>query len=254
MKAADRQSYFVRFRGRVSGPFNLERLRGMAYAGQISPIHEVSVDRATWTPASDVAGLLPAAPEPAPDRQSTGAPAETNPSQDRWYYLDADGNRTGPISRRQLIDLYDQGQVDDGTAVWSKGTAEWVPFQDAGLTRTRSRAQLRLEAPAEEPVRPPAPGVGYGITAMVLGILSLLNSCLAFVPYAGVVFFGFQLVLGVLAICFGAAGMRTRGRGMAITGLVTGIIGVAIFLLMLILFIIVVGSLAAWQTKHDRWD
>jgi hypothetical protein len=253
MTSPEQSAYFVRFRGRVSGPFSLERLRGMAYAGQVSPIHEVSPDRVTWTTASDVPGLLPTALE----HQQIVATAESGPPQDRWYFLDANGNRTGPISRRQLIELHDQGQIDERTALWTKGMTEWLPFEDAGVTGSSGRALLRLEEPAAAAAGPaPAhsPGVGYGITAMVLGILSILTSCLTIVPYAGVVFFGFQLILGVLAICFGAGGMRTQGRGMAIAGLVTGIIAVAFFVLMLVLFIILVGSLAAWHSRQDRWD
>jgi hypothetical protein len=230
----------------------------MAYAGQISPIHEVSTDRTTWTQASDMPGLLPAAPESAPVQQQATTSSETNPPQDRWYYLDAEGNRTGPIARRQLMELHEQRQIGDETAVWTKGMAEWLPFADAGLVKSRGRANVRLVEPSggavdTVPVR--TPGVGYGITGLVLGVLSLLSSCFTIIPYAGIAFFGIQLILGVLAICFGAAGMRTQGRGMAIAGLVTGIIAVAIFVLMLVLFFVLVGSLAVWNEQHrNRWN
>jgi hypothetical protein len=250
MKTADSGSYFVRFRGRVSGPFSLERLRSMAYAGQLSPIHEISADRATWTPASDVPGLLPAAPEPAPQpvAQQAAEPAAEERPRDRWYYMDPDGNRVGPVGRRDLLDLHDRGDVDADTPVWSKGMADWVPFDDAGLASRSRRATTRQEEPAATAAatRSLRPGVGFGITAMVCGILSLLSSCLSFIPYAGIVFFGFQLILGIVAICFGAGGMKTQGRGLAIAGLVTGIIGVALFVLLLVIVLVFVGTFAAW--------
>jgi hypothetical protein len=52
-------------------------------------------------------------------------------------------------------------------------------------------------------------GKGISIAAMVCGIVGL---------FAG------GIILGPLAIIFGAIGMKRDGRGMAITGLVTGII------------------------------
>jgi hypothetical protein len=251
MKATDGKGYFVRFRGRVSGPFTLERLRGMAYAGQVSPIHEVSEDRATWAPATDVPGLLPSAPD-----QPASAPVETRPPEDRWYYIGADENRTGPIGRRELIDLYDAGQIGSDTAVWTKGMAEWVSFADAGLIRSPGPARLQLEQKPSDAggTRQLTPGMGYGITSMVLGILSVLSSFLTPARIVGVYVLGFQLILGVLAICFAAAGWRTQARAMAIAGLVTGIIGVSLFVLMLVLALVIIGHLAMWGPQSDPWD
>jgi hypothetical protein len=63
-----------------------------------------------------------------------------------------------------------------------------------------------------------------GIAAMVLGILGLI---LSFVPCLGM----YALPLTGLAVILGALGLRTpkdgvpRGKGMAIAGLVTGLIG-----------------------------
>ncbi len=85
------------------------------------------------------------------------------------------------------------------------------------------------------PYPPPPPGYGgapqqqkkngMGIAALVLGILSL----------ALVIFGGFPgVILGVLAIIFGAVGMsrakkgRATNRGMAIAGLVLGVLGAII--------------------------
>lgn len=64
-----------------------------------------------------------------------------------------------------------------------------------------------------------APGSGFGVTAMVTGILAVLmaRSPILSIP------------LGTLAIVFGFLGMRRpEGKGMAIAGLVTGIVGTVI--------------------------
>ena len=56
-------------------------------------------------------------------------------------------------------------------------------------------------------------GKGLAIASMVLGILSVLLCAFGVIPMA----------MGVLAIIFCSA--HDKGNGMAITGLVTGIVG-----------------------------
>lgn len=79
-----------------------------------------------------------------------------------------------------------------------------------------------------------APRNGFGITALVLGILAIV---LCWSAIGGI-------VLGALAIIFAILGMRrasqgvATNRGMSIAGLVTGIIG----LIVGVLFAILVGS------------
>jgi apolipoprotein N-acyltransferase len=57
-----------------------------------------------------------------------------------------------------------------------------------------------------------------GIAALVLGIIGLLIS---FIPFIGM----YALPLTVLALIFGALGMRKKPRGLAIAGLVLGLLG-----------------------------
>ena len=82
--------------------------------------------------------------------------------------------------------------------------------------------------PAPYPVKPKANGLA--LTSMILGILGItVGLCLLFVP-----------VMPILAVVFGHIGLtQTRktgapGRGYAITGLVTGYIGIALAVLWLI--------------------
>ena len=65
-------------------------------------------------------------------------------------------------------------------------------------------------------------GKGMGVAALVCGIVGL--------------FFG-GLILGPLAIIFGAIGMKRDGRGMAIAGLVCGIVATLFSLLILAAFV-----------------
>lgn len=72
---------------------------------------------------------------------------------------------------------------------------------------------------------------GKAVTALVLGILSIV------VPYIG-------FILGIIAIIFGKNAMaeirstHESGHGLALTGLICGIVGVAIYGLIIILLII----------------
>lgn len=82
--------------------------------------------------------------------------------------------------------------------------------------------------PPAYPVKPKANG--FALTSMILGILGLtIGLCLLFFP-----------VMPILAVVFGYVGLGQMrktgapGRGYAITGLVTGYIGIALALLWLI--------------------
>ena len=69
-----------------------------------------------------------------------------------------------------------------------------------------------------QPVTPTAK-VGFGVTALVLGIVAIF---LCWIPLFG-------LILPILALIFGGIGIYLQnGRGMAIAGLVLGLITFAI--------------------------
>jgi hypothetical protein len=84
-------------------------------------------------------------------------------------------------------------------------------------------------------------GNGIGIAAGVCGIIAV---ALCWIPFVDFV----SIVLGALAIIFGALGIRRAnqyggaGKGMAITGIVCGIVGLAIALIFLLLIYALVSS------------
>jgi hypothetical protein len=79
---------------------------------------------------------------------------------------------------------------------------------------------------------------GKSIAGMVLGITAII------IPYIG-------FILGILGIIFSKKALneidqyQQDGRGMAITGLVTSIIGVSIYALIILLFVIFGSVLAS---------
>lgn len=66
-------------------------------------------------------------------------------------------------------------------------------------------------------------GQGLAVASLVLGILAIIT-CLVW--YIGI-------VLGVLAVVFGAVSIKKRGRKKAIAGIVTGSIGIVLSLLII---------------------
>ncbi|MGB9626785.1 MAG: hypothetical protein ACPMAQ_18180, partial [Phycisphaerae bacterium] len=66
---ADEQ-YYVRNRGRVSGPYDMERLKDMYRRGTLSSVHELSTDQIAWRPMREyLSAVCPAPAKPAPAAQ-----------------------------------------------------------------------------------------------------------------------------------------------------------------------------------------
>lgn len=78
---------------------------------------------------------------------------------------------------------------------------------------------------------------GKAIASMVLGILSIL------IPYVGI-------ILGILGIIFAKKSFveinvgKQNGKGMAITGLTTSIVGLSFYILLLFI-LMVIGGIAS---------
>lgn len=126
------ESYYVRIRGRVTGPFEVSQLQDMIKRGRFSRIHEVSEDGAGWVAAAEVDDLFP---RPA-KRNSSPSPDDADllemtqveapkPELAEWYYTIND-QRHGPIRLSQLRQLVTQGMVQPATQVWAQGMENWI--------------------------------------------------------------------------------------------------------------------------------
>lgn len=100
-----------------------------------------------------------------------------------------------------------------------------------------NQQQYYQQAPYQQPypTKQQGPASGKAITALVLGILSLL------VPYVG-------LILGIVGIVFSKKALyeietqNLSGKGMAVAGLTTSIIGVSLY--SFVLFIILIFGIS----------
>lgn len=92
------------------------------------------------------------------------------------------------------------------------------------VEQTENIVEEQVE-PNKEKNKPKQQKKGFGIASMILGIVAI-------------VLFGIWQVsipCGILAIIFGVLGIKAINKGMAIAGLVTGIIGLLISIFIIIL-------------------
>ena len=136
------EQWFIRVRGRISGPFGLQQLKGLKARGRLSRVHEVSSDRQTWIPATSIAGLFdgPTAPgdDPAAASADPGyaaarsfdpATAAAVQPDDDWYYA-TDGDQQGPVTADELRQLVLKGALSSQVLVWKSGQSSWMPAAD----------------------------------------------------------------------------------------------------------------------------
>lgn len=83
---------------------------------------------------------------------------------------------------------------------------------------------------------------GYSVASLVLGILAIITSVVWFLG----------IILGVLAIVFGAVSLGTRGRKKAIAGIITGGTGIVLSLLVVLLIQAAIPALQRNQRDTAR--
>lgn len=124
--------HFLRIQGRVTGPFDMAKLKSLRARGALQPFHEVSADRSNWAPASSLTEIFTAVvavPVATPAEQDPD-PALL-PASQPWFYLDMRKEQIGPIAAEDFPSLVYQGTVNKRTLVWSPGMPEWLEAQIA---------------------------------------------------------------------------------------------------------------------------
>jgi hypothetical protein len=97
---------------------------------------------------------------------------------------------------------------------------------DDDRPRRRSRSRRDDDDDYDDEPRPKPPGTSLATAAMVLGIISLpLSLCCGLLG----------VPCSILAIIFGAIGLRSPARGQATTGIILGLLGIAVSVAMITL-------------------
>ena len=191
--------FFVRMRGKITGPFGIEGLRRLLRQGMLSRIHEISADRTTWAPAGEYEELFPA-PVAAvePDTKS---------------------------------DAFASGRNDYGMADRPAGSAAFPPASshiasDAPVLPRGGTPYYAI------PRRPLPPAVGKSHRGMALA--SLILALLGVSPLA--------IIFGAIALGGMKVDDNEDGKGMAIAGVVLGIIHVVAVVIIVIVVIVVAST------------
>jgi hypothetical protein len=127
----DTEKIYLRFRGRTLGPFTSAKAAEMLQRGQITRLHEVSADGASWTRAEEfyksffnrTAGN--AVVEKEVKKEET-IKEQDEPSEEQWYAYFAN-QKQGPMSLVVLQQHVLSGNVNRDTLVWRTGLTDWQP-------------------------------------------------------------------------------------------------------------------------------
>lgn len=203
-----------------------------ADAGE-STIDHLSPGEAPPPPAGD---LPPASPSD-PDVTASGSTAvDANETDPGTGGLAGDGAWEGTADPRQGPAWQQPGTDPSATAqqpAWQQGPADGGAYAQGG--------QYGQPAWDQGPGYGQAPATGtdgVAIAALVLGILALLSS-----------WFVLGGLLGIVSLVLGFIGLgrvkrnRSKGRGMAITGIVTGIVSIIVAILIVVIGVTMFGDL-----------
>jgi hypothetical protein len=257
-------TWYIRARGRITGPFSVKQLEALRKRGQLARFHELSEDRQSWSSAALLPGLFPEPPMPGGQAASAiGVDAnneayeinldqqidELAPDQEQWFYM-RDGATVGPVSLLALQEMASRSEIRPDCFVWKEGMPTWVNCRQvpqvvfptilpAAAPRKEVAPFIDLredELSIHEGPRRSYVSQGYGESPRVSG-LAVASLVLGLLTLCG--------VGSLLATIFGAVALsqisnskgRLLGKGMAIAGLVLGIIELTIGLIWYMLFV-----------------
>ena len=98
---------------------------------------------------------------------------------DQFYYLDAENQQIGPVSRAVLEQLHRAGALTDDTLVAGEAESEWIPFRDLRSVREQGSSLPPVPVAKEKakatrrPKRKEKESIGWRTVAVVFGIIAL---------------------------------------------------------------------------------
>jgi hypothetical protein len=259
-------TYYVRRKGRIDGPWSVEKLRSEIALRKLGRHHEISTDGLQWSPAGSFESLFFAKETPSNDGEmlldlgdetvnSSQIETERRADYDRpvarsgvstrstagvkkqWYYY-CDGERHGPTGLEELLDAAHAGRLTSDALVWREGMPDWLPAEQITELSGIVRDQGVLSDDARESSSSSAANESHTIGgAMIIrrweiGIAAVATGIAAL---ASTIISGLG-VIGIVPIVLGIVGLRRirRGHGSRVNatyarlGIALGLIAVVI--------------------------
>jgi hypothetical protein len=252
----DGERYFIRLRGRVQGPFDKNRMQQMVRRGQLSRLHEVSVDGGVqWMPASTVENLflehdrVGRVHKIAVDQQDAASQvhevetpriAQTG----QWYCL-RNNVQHGPLDMATLRNMLERGELQAADMVWRTGMPDWQRASDVAELQYHQAAPLPRMDDQSSPGGQ-RPGSTIKLDASIARALSGSRPWMLFIAITTIVTASFQMLGGVWWLVLGG---KLNDSGIA-TFAVTMIGSAAVYILGGVLLISFCGKIAAFSYQR----
>ena len=128
-------TYYIRSRGRISGPFDEASLSKLIRRGIIARLDEVSQDQSSWTNIDQLSTTtgqyLGSRPETGLDAASDrSSRAEINCT--KYFYAHEDST-FGPVPEPLLIKLAELGKLLPDDVIWAQGTEQRFPARHSAI-------------------------------------------------------------------------------------------------------------------------
>ncbi len=265
------ETFFVRSRGKITGPYDMAGLQRLVKLGMLSRVHEVSTDKRNWSSAATVPGVLPAAaPPPVATVRADSGPAA---SPSNAYDIAEPPASGGPslAAARPAPQPAAAGSPVGTCAMCGSMMEAAMLINDHGRLTCPTCYQRMVQS------RPPTTSspvgeagyYGSGVASLVLGIAGII------IPTAGplclylatnvsrdmtIVFWGILLVglaCAIAATVFASATIRGNkraksrdGNGLATTGLVLGIVSLSGYAMWFVYLAIIFAAMALKAAHH----
>jgi len=158
-----KETFPIRWRGKTSGPHDIDALRAMLDKGDVSLMHEIFADgrwisleeflaqRPKKAPAPVVVVQRPVQPPQPPPRPPGPPPMPP----DEFYHVAKHGHAQGPYPKSALKQLVAAGVIGREELAWKQGMPSWKPLHEL------------IELP---PAHPPLPVVSGGMPLGAVGL------------------------------------------------------------------------------------
>ncbi len=174
------ESYYLRFRGMILGPFTEDQVHAMIKRGRVSRGTEASTDQQTWRPLAEwsqffptpvtsgisgapiaadsldqgtAPGLRPGSSAASPGAQKVFSDTSLAGSPQKVWHV-AHGKEAQPVTEAELISKIRSGHLTADTLVWSDELSSWEPISATRLAKFLPKTE-QLNAPIAAPTVSP---------------------------------------------------------------------------------------------------